>query len=404
MHLNPAPRLGRALDQFAARATGSLVVTPLPSAGRRPSVSVVIPCYNYGSFLPSCVATVLDQPGVDLDVIIVDDASPDGSAEVAESLAESDARIRLIRHLHNRGHIATYNDGIDEAQGDYVVLLSADDLLTPGSLSRATALLEAHPAVGFAYGDTLDFSGDYRPVARERPRGWAVWPGRTWLSRRFRTSRNVIRTCEVVMRATVQRQVGGYRPELPQLGDLDMWMRAASVADVGYVVGADQAWYRLHNANMHATLHEGRRLSGVLRDLEERLLTFELLAEKAPDPDDLSAAHRALALEALRAARRAYTFGTTDHAVADKFMPLVKVVARGRGNGTEDYDDVERLVQFAKKVDPSVSHIPEWSAVRRSRDAIGTGRSIRSPYYLGLDAADRATALARRWPWQRLGS
>jgi glycosyltransferase involved in cell wall biosynthesis len=77
----------------------------------RPLVSVVIPCYNYGHFLPEAVASVLEQPDVDVEVIIVDDASTDHSAEVAESLT-SDPRVGLVRHKVNQGHIATYNDGL----------------------------------------------------------------------------------------------------------------------------------------------------------------------------------------------------------------------------------------------------------------------------------------------------
>ena len=53
------------------------------SQGSRPTVSVVIPCYRYGRFLPACVQSVLDQDGVDVRVLIIDDASPDDSAEVA---------------------------------------------------------------------------------------------------------------------------------------------------------------------------------------------------------------------------------------------------------------------------------------------------------------------------------
>ncbi|WP_460807831.1 glycosyltransferase family 2 protein [Micromonospora zhanjiangensis] len=96
----------------------------------RPTVSVVIPCYNYGHYLPECVHSVLSQSGVEVDVLIVDDASPDGSAEVARELS-ADPRVRLIAHRENRGHIATYNEGLAAVDGEYVVLLSADDLLSP---------------------------------------------------------------------------------------------------------------------------------------------------------------------------------------------------------------------------------------------------------------------------------
>src|SRR6476661_2373772 len=78
---------------------------------RRPIVSVVIPCYNYERFLKDAVDSVLTQEDVDLDVIIVDDASTDGSGELAAELAADDRRIRAVLHTTNMGHIATYNDG-----------------------------------------------------------------------------------------------------------------------------------------------------------------------------------------------------------------------------------------------------------------------------------------------------
>ena len=113
---------------------------------RRPSVSVVIPCYQYGHFLPDCVRSVLDQEGVDVRVLIIDDASPDDSAEVALRLAADDQRVEARVHEVNQGHIATYNEGLlGWADGDYSVLISADDLMTPGSLARATAVMEADP-------------------------------------------------------------------------------------------------------------------------------------------------------------------------------------------------------------------------------------------------------------------
>ncbi len=69
----------------------------------RPTVSVVVPCYRYGHFLPAAVASVLDQDGVDVDVIVVDDASTDGSADVARGLAAADGRVRVLVAHDERG-------------------------------------------------------------------------------------------------------------------------------------------------------------------------------------------------------------------------------------------------------------------------------------------------------------
>jgi len=77
------------------------------------SVSVVIPCYRYGHFLEQAVRSVLDdQPGVDVRVLIIDDASPDDSAEVAQKIAARDPRVEVRVHAANKGNIATFNEGL----------------------------------------------------------------------------------------------------------------------------------------------------------------------------------------------------------------------------------------------------------------------------------------------------
>ena len=97
-------------------------------------VDIIVPCYNYGRFLERCVRSVLDQSVRDLRVLIIDDASSDEFMSVAKKLAENDPRVSIIAHPQNRGHIATYNEGLlDWATSDYSLLLSADDVLTPGA-------------------------------------------------------------------------------------------------------------------------------------------------------------------------------------------------------------------------------------------------------------------------------
>ena len=285
------------------------------------SVSVVIPCYKYGHFLEEAVSSVLDdQPGVDVRVLIIDDASPDDSADVANKIAANDPRVDVVVHATNKGHIATYNEGLLEwADGDYCVLMSADDRLTPGALQRARDLLDAHPSVGFVYGYPLWFWQDKPPpTARTRLRGWSVWPGQWWLERRLRQAENNITSPEVVVRTSVQKRVGGYDPRLPHAGDLEMWMRLAANADVGFLRGVDQAYYRVHGKNMRTSFQE-------LLDLHQKRLAFDLVLDRygasLSDPQYLSdVAHRRLSRQALWAAARAYDQGRTDQASVDDLV------------------------------------------------------------------------------------
>jgi glycosyltransferase involved in cell wall biosynthesis len=311
------------------------------------SVSVVIPCYNYGHFLEEAVASVLDdQHGVDVRALIIDDASADDSAEMATKIAARDPRVEVIVHAANMGNIATFNEGLLEwADGDYCVLLSADDRLTPGALQRAVDLLDAHPGVGFVYGRALWVTdGAAQPTARKRLRGWSVWPGGWWLERLFRQGENPITSPEVVMRTSLLKRVGAFDPRLPHAGDMELWMRLAANAEVGFVRGVDQAYYRLHLENM-------RKGFGALADLRERRRVFEMVLDRygarLPDADGLSdVVHRKLGREALWAAGRAYR------------------------KGRPDFGDADELAAFAVDCSPEVSTLPLYRTLK-SRKRLG---------------------------------
>ena len=132
-------------------------------------VDVIVPCYNYGSMLEACVQSIVAQHGVSVRVFIVDDASSDETPEVGRRLARADLRVEYWRHSVNQGHIHSYNEALARVTGDYCVILSADDLLTPGSLLRATRIMDAHPQVGLAYGRDIPFRGT-PPAAGPFPR------------------------------------------------------------------------------------------------------------------------------------------------------------------------------------------------------------------------------------------
>ncbi|MCA1983054.1 glycosyltransferase family 2 protein [Nocardioides nematodiphilus] len=267
----------------------------------RPRVSVVVPCYNYGRYLPDAVGSALDQSGLDVDVLIVDDCSTDDSAAVALRLADADPRVRLLRHETNRGHIQTYNDGLAAVTGDYVVLLSADDLLTPDSLTRAVALMEAYPRVGLVYGRPASFATE-PPPSEARRVSWSTWRGEQWIERICARGQNVISSPEAVLRRSVLNQIGGYDIAHPHAGDLLMWLRAAAVSDVGRVNGAVQAGYRLHEANMHLT-----RFAEPTTDLSEAGRAFEAFFRAEPALGRLRRTlERGLAREAAMIARAAH--------------------------------------------------------------------------------------------------
>jgi hypothetical protein len=262
------------------------------------SFSIVVPCYNYGHYLQACVESILSQD-VRVQVLIIDDCSTDETPLVGASLAK-DPRVTFVRHETNQGHIQTYNDGISLAMGDYTVLLSSDDLLTPGALKRAQKVLDTHPEVGMVYGHSLYFqSNDKLPKARTGEPRLDIWDGRDWIAQRCKTATSCISSPEVVVRSSLQRQLGGYRSDLPHAGDLEMWLRFAAHASVAYLAEVDQAYYRRHAASMQRT-----KFNSALVDLRQRRAAFDAVFDthgrKIRDVEQLRrTARRALAKEAL---------------------------------------------------------------------------------------------------------
>jgi glycosyltransferase involved in cell wall biosynthesis len=276
------------------------------------TVSVIIPCYNYGRYLRQCVDSVLSQAGVKVEVLVIDDASADETWLCAGDCSRRDERVQVRRHERNIGHIATYNEGLEWAEGDYLLLLSADDYLTPGSLARATALMDTHPNVGLVYGRALP---DGAEATRSEPatpgRRDRVMSGRAWIEERCYEMNNVVPTPTAVVRTTLQHAVGGYRRDSPYAGDLEMWLRLAAHADVGEL-DAEQAIYRQHGRNMSqewfsrltVTFEHSRRAY-------ETVLTEH--AQVIPEaPRLIEVVRREVARRALRMATNRYCRGPFD--------------------------------------------------------------------------------------------
>ncbi|WP_432477413.1 glycosyltransferase family 2 protein [Nocardioides sp. GXQ0305] len=99
---------------------------------RAPLLGVVVPVYNVEKFLPACLDSLLDQTHRDLDVVVVDDGSPDRSGEIAEQYAARDRRVRVV-HTENRGLGAARNEGLRHVRGDLLAFFDSDDVLPPGA-------------------------------------------------------------------------------------------------------------------------------------------------------------------------------------------------------------------------------------------------------------------------------
>jgi glycosyltransferase involved in cell wall biosynthesis len=239
------------------------------------SVDVIVPCYRYAHYLRECVSSVLGQSVKQLRVLIIDDASPDNTAEVAAELAKEDSRVTVIRHSTNKGHIATYNEGIEWVSADYMLLLSADDYLLPGALRRAVNLMDVSSDVGLTFGKAIvrhdrDRAGDMHGI--DRSEDYRILSGLEFIE--LSGASNIVPTAAAVVRTALQKRLGGYRPELPHSGDMEMWLRFAAHGSVG-MFEAHQAVYRRHDGNMSAPYLSR---SG-LQDLLQRKAAFDCFFE-----------------------------------------------------------------------------------------------------------------------------
>jgi hypothetical protein len=358
--------------------SGDPAATTLPTAATTlPTVSVIVPCFNYGHLLEGCFQSVLSQEGVDVRVLVIDDCSGDDSAEIARRLAERDARVELRTHTQNAGLIATANEGLEWASGEYVVLLSADDLLVPGCLRRATQVMARHPNVGMVYGKTLQ-AAEGRPLPQfsGRWRATKVWSGADWIRIRCCSTYNCISSPEVVVRGAVQRAVGGYDPACQHASDLNMWLRVAAVADVAYIRGVPQAVYRVHADSML------RSSTSAIVDLRERRAAFDSFFAACPPEVGRSGrpqrtVARTLARQALWRASRAVDRGEAEEAVRE-------------------------LSAFALGVYPAARRLREWHGLQLRR-RMGAGRSRGFIPFLATGAAHRLRSHAIHMRWRLRG-
>ena len=125
---------------------------------KEPLISVIVPVYNAAPFLDQCLESIVGQTYRNLEILVVDDGSTDGSAEMCDRWAESDERIRVI-HQPNGGHSAARNAALDVMSGSLVTMVDSDDVLHPGFVSTLLDVMSGNDA-DIAVCDYIPFSGD----------------------------------------------------------------------------------------------------------------------------------------------------------------------------------------------------------------------------------------------------
>lgn len=205
------------------------------------SVSVVIPTHNCLNYLPKAINSILEQNIDDLEILIIDDNSNDGTDEWLTQQNEHLPQLRSYR-LNGVGSARARNFALKRVRGEFIAFLDADDYWHPGKLQKQLAFHRANPRV------VMSFTNYHHTTPESQDLGdcFGFWPHFNRIAIRdasFHTlpaaaeriySENVIGTSSVMVKTKVQRAIGGFDHTLKSAEDWDLWMRFCKFGMVGY--------------------------------------------------------------------------------------------------------------------------------------------------------------------------
>jgi glycosyltransferase involved in cell wall biosynthesis len=234
-----------------------------------PRVSIVTPSYNQAQYLEATIRSVLDQGYPNLEYLVLDGGSTDGSVDIIRRYAEYLAGWTSER---DRGQADAINRGLRRATGAIVAWLNSDDILMPGAIRAAVQALDAHPEAGLAYSDGQWIDERGNPLFLQR--------SRTVDLRYLLTRSSPIPQPTVFMRRAALEMVGYLNESLHLMLDYELWVRFAERYALVYVSG--QVWAGLRQ---HADQKTWRRL---IEGLNEQLRVMDAAIARAPASAGLS--------------------------------------------------------------------------------------------------------------------
>ena len=207
--------MGDDAADFRPRSRGALALAASPP------LSVVMPARNAEPWVEQAVRSILAQTFADFELIILDDASEDGTRSLLRALAAQDKRVRLFEEGVRLGPVGSSNFVVERARAPIVARMDADDISAPERLAKQMAALHAHPAAVLAgvLAETID--GDGRRV---RPASYTALRRASEIAPFPHPS--------IMFRRSAFDRIGGYRTGAAKWEDIDLFLRMAEVGQV----------------------------------------------------------------------------------------------------------------------------------------------------------------------------
>ena len=244
-----------------------------------PRISIVTPSYNQAAFLEMTIRSVLEQNYSDLEYIIIDGGSTDGSIEIIKKYSD---RLAWWVSESDAGQADAINKGFRRATGEVIAWLNSDDLYAPGAIAQAVAVMEKNPDLGMVYGNAVTFDQDGFPLNDLIFDDWGLDGLLAF---------NVICQPAVFMRRAVLEKAGYLDTSYQFLLDHELWIRMARTASIRHV---PELWaFARHHAeakNVAQAAGFGHEAYRIL-DWAQHQPDLSALIETKPKPI-WSAAHR----------------------------------------------------------------------------------------------------------------
>ena len=189
-----------------------------------PRVTIAMPVHNARAHLREALDSVIGQSYPHWELVVVDDGSTDGSAEILSEYVAREPRLRVFRQPEQRGIVAARNRALAEASegSTYLAILDADDVALPDRIEAQVAFMEAHPDHALVGGHTLIIDEN------SQPRGLRSYPLQYAAICDVIGRYNPFAQSAVLLRRSLLAQVGSYDPAFPRCQDYDLWLRIAS--------------------------------------------------------------------------------------------------------------------------------------------------------------------------------